>query len=236
MQIEHPEEQGSSLGISKVLKEEARLLEEGRNRDSLTDTAFKKVPSKGASFWTWTRFIISLYYNKLAVNMFGFLTGWKWYNRIDNVIILGALPTPSLIKSLHKHENVKAVINLCEEFPGYDRIYEQCMIKQVRLETPDFCIPSLETIEKGIQQIHEIIQNDEKSSIYLHCKAGRGRSAAIALCYLLATYQLDPFEAQKVLNKKRPQDLYVSEEIRLFYKNLLSKLESNQFIRKPFPF
>ncbi|RCH87446.1 hypothetical protein CU097_011063, partial [Rhizopus azygosporus] len=54
MQIEHPEEQGSSLGISKVLKEEARLLEEGRNRDSLTDTAFKKVPSKGASFWTWT--------------------------------------------------------------------------------------------------------------------------------------------------------------------------------------
>lgn len=65
MQIEHPEEQGSSLGISKVLKEEARLLEEGRNRDSLTDTAFKKVPSKGASFWTWTRFIISLYYNKV---------------------------------------------------------------------------------------------------------------------------------------------------------------------------
>lgn len=86
------------------------------------------------------------------------------------MIILGALPTPSLIKSLHKHENVKTVINLCEEFPGYNRIYEQCMIKQVRLETPDFCIPSLETMEKGIQQIHEIIRNDEQSSIYLHCK------------------------------------------------------------------
>lgn len=38
--------------------------------------------------------------------------------------------------------------------------------------------------------------------------AGRGRSAAIALCYLLATYQLDPFEAQKVLNKRRPQVFY----------------------------
>lgn len=35
--------------------------------------------------------------------------------------------------------------------------------------------------------------------------AGKGRSAAIALCYLLTIYELDLIQAQKELLKKRPQ-------------------------------
>lgn len=119
MQRLQPEQQNSSLGISKALKEEVRLLGENSNgnngqsssgsnairkRSTLTDAHFNKVPTSEANIFTWTRFIISLYYNKvqrelsfrncsyiftkhylfyeqLAVNMFGFLTGWKWYNR-----------------------------------------------------------------------------------------------------------------------------------------------------------
>jgi hypothetical protein len=65
MQLEHPKEQRSSLGISKVLEQEARLFEERNKRDSFTDATFKKVPSQGASLWTWTRFVVSLYYNKV---------------------------------------------------------------------------------------------------------------------------------------------------------------------------
>ncbi|KAG1479719.1 hypothetical protein G6F57_005928 [Rhizopus arrhizus] len=226
MQLEHPKEQQSSLGISKVLEQEARLFEERNKRDSFTDATFKKVPSQGASLWTWTRFVVSLYYNKLTVNMFGFITGWHWYNRIDDTIILGALPTPSQMKRLHQKERVQVVVNLCQEFPGYEKIYKELKIEQIRLETPDFCVPTLDAIERGIKKILEVKEKGNVS-IYLHCKAGKGRSAAIALCYLLTIYELDLIQAQKELLKKRPQvdkDLYANEEIRLFYKNLLAKL------------
>ncbi|CAO3657932.1 unnamed protein product [Rhizopus stolonifer] len=204
MKVEHPN-QGSSLGIT-----------------------FKKVPSNGANLFTWARFVVSLYYNKLAVNMFGFLTSWHWYNRIDENLILGALPTPSQIKSLHRQEKVVAVINLCQEFPGYENVYKELKIEQIRLETPDFCIPTIETIQYGVQKMMGIEQKIKGASIYLHCKAGRGRSAAIAMCYLLTRYQLNPAQAQAILLSKRPQvdkDLYTTQEIRLFYKNLLSRLE-----------
>ncbi|KAI9267067.1 protein-tyrosine phosphatase-like protein [Helicostylum pulchrum] len=140
--------------------------------------------------------------------MFGFITGWSWFNRVDQYIILGALPTPSQIKRLHKEEKVDVVINLCSEFPGYEKLYKELNITQIRLETPDFCIPSLDSIESGINQIVTLKQQLPKSSIYLHCKAGRGRSAAIAICYLLRTYQLDLSQSQQILLKKRHQVSY----------------------------
>lgn len=72
MQRLHPEQQHSSLGISKALNEEVRLLQEGERtgtgqvRKSLTDNNFKRVPTKEANIFTWTRFMISLYYNKVT--------------------------------------------------------------------------------------------------------------------------------------------------------------------------
>jgi atypical dual specificity phosphatase len=80
MQRLHPEQQNSSLGISKALNEEVRLLEENvangigqgsnanaiKRRSTLTDAMFKQVPTSEANIFTWTRFIISLYYNKVT--------------------------------------------------------------------------------------------------------------------------------------------------------------------------
>ena len=71
------QQQHSSLGISQALEEEIRKLEEeqknkkgNRNsqifRSDLTDAMFK-VPSQESSFLTWSRFYISLYYNKVYI-------------------------------------------------------------------------------------------------------------------------------------------------------------------------
>lgn len=236
MQRLHPEQKNSSLGISKALNEEVRMLEDGngQTRRPLTDDMFK-VPSKEANLFTWARFMISLYYNKLAVNMFGFLTGWSWYNRVDDTIILGALPTPSQIRKLHKEYHVNVIVNMCAEFPGYEKLYDELSIRQIRLETADFCIPSLDIIHKGIKEITDIKQNQPKTPIYLHCKAGRGRSAAIALCYLLRNYTLNLNEAQKLLLAKRQQvdqDLCQTDELRLFYKEVLADVEAGRYERQ----
>lgn len=88
--------------------------------------------------------------------------------RIDRHVILGALPTPSHIKTLRSRENITAVVNMCAEFPGYRSLYEEIGIRQIRLPTSDFNIPSFETIEAGIRLMKEII--DDGGRIYLHCK------------------------------------------------------------------
>ena len=90
--------------------------------------------------------------------------------RLDDTIILGALPTPSQIKKLHKEENVNFIINMCAEFPGYEKLYHELGMKQICLETPDFTIPSLGSIKTGLIEIMEIKEKLPTSSIYLHCK------------------------------------------------------------------
>lgn len=91
--------------------------------------------------------------------------------RVDDTIILGALPTPSQIRKLHKEDHVNVIVNMCAEFPGYEKLYDELSIRQIRLETADFCIPSLDIIRKGLKEITDIKQNQpKKNSIYLHCK------------------------------------------------------------------
>jgi atypical dual specificity phosphatase len=90
---------------------------------------------------------------------------------------------------------------MCAEFPGYERLYHELNIKQIRLETPDFTLPSLHAIHTAINEITQ----SSSSTVYLHCKAGRGRSAAVALCYLLRTYDLNLNESQNLLMEKRTQ-------------------------------
>ncbi|KAI8977319.1 protein-tyrosine phosphatase-like protein [Mycotypha africana] len=226
-----------------------------RHSTIMTDAMFKTVPtssphsSKGHhgrsakssnnsnSFYIWARFLVSLYYNKLAVNMFGFWTGWSWYNKIDDYIILGALPTPIQVRALHQHENVETIVNLCAEFPGYQKLYRRLQITQIRLETPDFAIPNLDTLLNGVEKIVEMKKRKPKSMIYLHCKAGRGRSAAMAICYLLRTYLLNLHECQTLLLHKRPQidtNLEQSHELRLFSKHVIADAESGRITRIPY--
>ena len=60
---------------------------------------------------------------------------------------------------------------------------------QVQLETVDFNnAPSPEKIEEGLKFIEKIKQ--EGHSVYVHCKAGRGRSATLVACYLMKVSSL----------------------------------------------
>jgi hypothetical protein len=66
MERQHPDQQNSSLGISKVLQKDI----EAGDKQAMTDDMFK-VPHKGSNVFIWTRFIISLYYNKVIKKIKG---------------------------------------------------------------------------------------------------------------------------------------------------------------------
>jgi len=125
----------------------------------------------------------------------------RWWDRIDPHVILGALPFASDVPGLAA-EGVCAVVNTCEEYAGPLAAYSQAGIEQLRIPTLDFTPPQLEDVERAVAFIAAHAQRGE--TVYVHCKAGRGRSATVVLCWLLHSQALTPAEAQCVLQGKRP--------------------------------
>lgn len=52
----------------------------------------------------------------------------------------------------------------------------------------------------------------KQNKVFIHCKAGRGRAATVALCYLIST-GVDPDSAIRLLHEKRP---VVEKSVRYF--------------------
>ncbi|KAM4721869.1 phosphatidylglycerophosphatase and protein-tyrosine phosphatase 1 isoform 2-T2 [Rhinophrynus dorsalis] len=105
----------------------------------------------------------------------------KWYDRIDDTVILGALP-----------------------FRGMSREEWKALgVEQLRLSTVDFTgVPTLEHIQQGVEFIHkhQLIGN----SIYIHCKAGRSRSATMVAAYLIQRHKWKPDVATAFIASIRP--------------------------------
>lgn len=61
-------------------------------------------------------------------------------------------------------------------------------VTQLRLETPDFTgSPNLEQLQRGVDflEVHRAIGD----TVYVHCKAGRTRSATVVAAYLMQVCQ-----------------------------------------------
>lgn len=125
----------------------------------------------------------------------------RWWDHVDPHLIVGARPFSRDVPRLHQH-GVTAVVNTCEEIPGPVRAYEQYGIHQLRIPTTDFTHPLLADIETAVEYVQSEI--NAGGTVYVHCKAGRARSATIALCWLIKYRGLTPAQAQQQLLEARP--------------------------------
>jgi len=142
---------------------------------------------------------------------------WQQWDAIDEHVILGAIPVWGDLKRL-RALGVIAVINLCEEFPGEPQKLTALGMTQLHLPTLDYHCPSLENIYKALDFIRSRSTAESAScespaaaaaprlrgKVYIHCKAGRGRSAAVALCYLMVSRGLTAADAARRLKQLRP--------------------------------
>ncbi|RXN17287.1 NADH dehydrogenase [ubiquinone] iron-sulfur mitochondrial [Labeo rohita] len=131
-----------------------------------------------------------LFYPTLAYNVvMEKITSRQWYNRVDHTVILGALPFRSMTDELVQQEKVRGVITMNEEyetkyFCNSSEEWRAVGVEQVRLSTVDLTgVPSLEHIHKGVD--FALKHREQGTSVYIHCKAGRSRSATIAAAYLI---------------------------------------------------
>lgn len=164
----------------------------------------------------------SVFYPTLAWNyLLGrILKKRRWWDRIDSHVIVGAYPFAGDIASL-RGEGVRAVVNTCEEYSGPLSEYDKHGIEQLHIPTTDFTHPKLSDVEAAVEFIQKYkLQNDV---VYIHCKAGRARSATVAICWLIKYRGMSIQEAQQHLLRSRPHinpRLGQREVVQAFARNL----------------
>ncbi|MBA62700.1 MAG: phosphatase [Planctomycetaceae bacterium] len=151
----------------------------------------------------------------------------NWWDFIDEHVIVGAFPFPFDVDKMAA-EGVRAVVNTCNEYDGPVAQYEKHSIEQLHIPTIDFTSPSLENVKQGVAFVSRHVELG--NTVYIHCKAGRGRSATVAICWLMAAKSMNPSQAQKHLLDHRSHvhsTLPERDVVKQFWNELLQS-ESQQ--------
>ena len=135
----------------------------------------------------------------------------SWYNAVyplDNEhsrgkVILGGYPWSESILTDLRDGKVDVILNTVAE-----RSLDQKRVKNIQvIELPmtDFIKPDLESVLAGVELIESHVSNNKV--VYVNCKAGKGRSSTIVMCWLILKKGLTAQQAQSWLQSCRPQIL-----------------------------
>uniref|UniRef100_A0A0E0DZ18 phosphatidylglycerophosphatase n=1 Tax=Oryza meridionalis TaxID=40149 RepID=A0A0E0DZ18_9ORYZ len=150
-----------------------------------------------------------LFYPTLLYNVLRnrFEAEFRWWDRVDQYILLGAVPFPSDVPRL-KQLGVQGVVTLNEAYETLvpTSLYQAHGIDHLIIPTRDYLFaPALQDICQAIDFIHR--NASEGGITYVHCKAGRGRSTTIVLCYLIKYRSMSPEAALDHVRSIRPRVL-----------------------------
>ncbi|KAH1171464.1 phosphatidylglycerophosphatase and protein-tyrosine phosphatase 1 isoform X2 [Mauremys mutica] len=160
-----------------------------------------------------------------------------WFHRIDRAVLLGALPLRARSRRLVEEENVRGVLTLNEEYETRflccsAQEWEAMGVEQLRLSTVDLTgVPTLENLQRGVKFV--LKHRECGNSVYVHCKAGRSRSATMVAAYLIQLYQWSPQEAIEAIARVRPHILVRPRQVQVlerFHRNVIAEAaaESHQ--------
>lgn len=134
-------------------------------------------------------------------------TEFRWWDRVDEFILLGAVPFPADVPRL-KALGVAGVVTLNESYETLvsTSLYLDHGINHLVIPTRDYLFaPSDGDIDRAIEFIHSNASCGKTT--YVHCKAGRGRSTTIVLCYLVKHKDMTPEDAYDYVRSIRPRVL-----------------------------
>ncbi|XP_041373357.1 phosphatidylglycerophosphatase and protein-tyrosine phosphatase 1-like isoform X2 [Gigantopelta aegis] len=161
-------------------------------------------PSKMSSLFAKVAFYPTLTYTYLMTKV----SSRRWYDRVDETVLIGALPMKWVIKQLVTDENVKAMVSVTEDFETKQvgltiQELQSLGVDHLQLSTVDYVgTPSQDNIVTAINFISD--HKRQGHSVYVHCKAGRTRSATVVACYLCHANGWTPEESVKFIKSKRP--------------------------------
>ncbi|KAM7515500.1 hypothetical protein LguiA_005083 [Lonicera macranthoides] len=150
-----------------------------------------------------------LFYPTLLYNVFRnkIQSEFRWWDQIDQFLLLGAVPFPKDVPRL-KQLGVGGVITLNEPYETLvsTSLYHAHGIDHLVIPTRDYLFaPSFVDISRAVDFIHRNACCGRTT--YVHCKAGRGRSTTIVLCYLVEYKHMSPTAALEYVRSRRPRVL-----------------------------
>jgi|UniRef100_A0A6C0BM61 atypical dual specificity phosphatase len=121
------------------------------------------------------------------------LYGSEWWNSIDDVVVLGGIPLHNLGHlQAFKQQHIGAIVSALEDFETQKTFYFHPVsrdewiaqgIEYLHVPTEDTRGLQLSDLIEAVEFLYDHARR--KIKIYVHCKAGKGRSASIVLGYLL---------------------------------------------------
>jgi atypical dual specificity phosphatase len=150
----------------------------------------------------------------------------KWTTQVDDTVIMGGAPIGwlGIPKKLQKQYGVRSVINLCEEYKGPAKQYKRLGIRELRLPTTDHFEPSVEDMKTAVEFIKQHHDNkEEMGKVYVHCRAGHGRAAAIVYGWLMSkeddvdTIDMERLNAHLCKLRDVRKKLYLQPNINQFH-------------------
>ncbi|MCL7047650.1 hypothetical protein MKW94_012585, partial [Papaver nudicaule] len=127
-------------------------------------------------------------------------------------VLLGAVPFTTDVPRL-KELGVQGVVTLNEPYETLvpSSLYHDHDIDHLVIPTRDYLFaPSHEDLCQAVDFIHNNVSSGKKT--YVHCKAGRGRSTTVVLCYLVQTKQMTPVAAFEYVRSIRHRVLLASSQ------------------------
>ncbi|KAL7093700.1 hypothetical protein ACP275_11G055700 [Erythranthe tilingii] len=139
-----------------------------------------------------------LFYPTLFYNVFRnkIQAEFRWWDQIEQFLLLGAVPFPKDVPRL-KQLGVGGVITLNEPYETLvpTSLYYAHGIDHLVIPTRDYLFaPSFGDINRAVDFIHRNACNGQTT--YVHCKAGRGRSTTVVLCYLVEYKHMSPADTK----------------------------------------
>jgi len=137
---------------------------------------------------------------------------FRWWDAVDKFVLLGAVPFPTDVPHL-KQLGVQGVITLNEPYETLvpTSLYHSHGIDHLVIPTRDYLFaPSLGDICQAVDFIHKNASCGKTT--YVHCKAGRGRSTTIVICYLVRHRQMTPRAAYEYIRMTRPRVLLAASQ------------------------
>ena len=147
-----------------------------------------------------------------------------YFSRVDDHVMFGAVPMviAGHVGALH-HEGVRAVVNLQAEYEGPVAAYQALCppIEQLRIPVTDHVELTVEQLQQAVDFIALHRRRGER--VLVHCKGGHGRSAAVAMAWLISKPggSLTPEAAQHSLSLVRDvrKSLYRQPAIVQFFRD-----------------
>jgi atypical dual specificity phosphatase len=122
---------------------------------------------------------------------------WNWTELKGTSILIGSVPrSQSNLQELFDH-GVRAVVTLNQRWEpqvvdGVGAACRKVGLAHLHLPTPDYSSPTLRDIRQSVQFMSAHSKN---GSVYVHCNAGRGRSAVCVLAFLIQAHGMSAQEA-----------------------------------------